>query len=93
MIFKITATGTGTTPDNQVITLSDGIWNIFLYSATWGSATLEVSNDSEWFTVTEAGETVTFTANTVKEINGGLTLRLNVSAYTADIVAIVKKVI
>lgn len=90
MNVKIIATTTGTT---LPIVLPDGIWNIFLYSSSWGSTTIEVSNDTEWFTVTEAGEVLTISSNTVKEINGGLSLRLNVSAYTADIILVAKKVI
>ena len=90
MNTKITATTTGTT---LPITLPDGIWNIFLESSTWGSTTVEVSNDSQWFTVKEAGVTLTVTENTVKQINGGLSLRLNVSAYSADIILVAKKVL
>lgn len=89
MNTKITATSTGTT---SPIILDSGIWNIFIESSTWGSATIEVSNDTSWFTVMENDENLVITSNTVREINGGLLLRLNVSAYSADIILTAKKV-
>lgn len=91
MNTEITATATGAT---NSITLPDGIWNIFITSSSWGSANLQVSYDnSTWFNVQENSADVVFTSNSVKEINGGLLLRLDVGTYVANIILTAKKVI
>ena len=86
---EIIATSTG---PSQYITLTEGIWNIFITSSGWGTATLQVShNGSDWFTVQEGGSNLSLTSNTVKELNGGLLLRLNVSSFSQNINLIAKK--
>ena len=86
---QITATGTGPT---NYITLTEGLWNIFINSSGWGTATLEVShNGTDWFTVQEDGSNLSLTANTVKELNGGLLLRINVSSFSQAINLVAKK--
>jgi hypothetical protein len=90
MNTKIIATGTGV---SSSITLPDGVWNLFIESSNWGSTTIQVSNDTTWFTVTENDAALIITENTVKEINGGLSLRLNVSAYSSNIILTAKKVL
>jgi len=89
---SITATQTGET--SQVISLPDGIFNLFISSSGWGSTKIEVSPDRvNWFTLQDSGSDLSISENFVTEINGGLILRLNVQTYSQDIIASVKRVI
>jgi hypothetical protein len=89
---SITATGTGAT--SQVISLPDGIFNLFISSSGWGSTKIEVSPDgTNWFTLQDSGSDLSISSNYVTEINGGLILRLNVQTYSQNINAFTKRVI
>lgn len=89
---SITATGTGAT--SQVISLPDGIFNLFISSSGWGSTKIEVSPDgTNWFTIKKDGSDLAISSSFATEINGGLILRLNVSSYSQNIIASIKRVL
>lgn len=89
---SIIATGTGATP--QVISLPDGIFNLFISSSNWGSTKIEISPDGiNWFTMQSSGSDLSLSKNFYTEINGGLMLRLNVISYSQNIIASVKRVL
>lgn len=89
---SITATQTGAT--SQVISLPDGIFNLFISSSGWGSTKVEISPDgTNWFTLEKDGSDLSISKNFYTEINGGLILRLNVQTYSQDIKASIKRVI
>jgi len=88
---EITANTSGYTSS---ITLEPGLWNLFVTSTSWasGSCDLQVSADNViFFDATENDTVVSFTENAVKEINGGLILRLDVSGNVSGVYLVAKK--
>ena len=89
---SIIATGTGET--SQVISLPDGIFNLFISSSGWGSTKIEISPDgNDWFPIQGSGSDLSLSKNSYMEINGGVMVRLNVQTYSQNIKASVKRVI
>lgn len=69
MNTEIRATKTGFT---DIISLPEGIFNLFLGSETWGSANIQISGDGvHWFTLQKDNANLVISNNFAIEINGG----------------------
>lgn len=88
MAYQVTATSTGTTSAIQLP--ASRSWAVQVTSGTWGAAKIETSADggTNWVTLRTFDDSadIALTANRTYVIPGGLSVRLNVSSYTAAIV-------
>ena len=83
-VSTVTATGTGTTAGM----FADGDSVLILTSNTWGSASIEISVDNVTFVPLESSSgPIVVTSNKGIFIYGGVFYRLNVSSWSANIVA------
>jgi hypothetical protein len=81
--------------NSQSLLIPPGRYSLSVSAAGWGSANLQSSVDnSTFFNVTfpESGNDVSFTKNTILEVNGGLYFRLNISVYTNPITVTFTKI-
>lgn len=84
---EVTATATG---ESNYILLAEGEWMLHCRSTSWGDTDIQWSTtpsiSSSWADLKENGVVVNFTTNDGNRVPGNTAYRMDVNAYTADIV-------
>lgn len=80
---------------SQSIILTPGLWNLFVTAPVWGggTSTIQVSSDDVTFfdAKDDSNTSLVFSENGVKEINGGIILRVNNSSAISNFYLVAKK--